>query len=98
MIDRRILSVLSVVLGLVLSTGDAVTGQGRWGHVYPRTDRLEATPGRAVFDLAYIPSVVHKAVLTVNFAGRILGLDLVRAVRRLVAVTVAAVLVVPGEK
>jgi len=97
MIDRRILSVLSIVLGLVPSAGDAVAGQGRWGHVYPRTDRLEAAPGRAVLDLAYIPSVVHKAVLTVNLAGRILGLDLIRAVRRLVAVTVAAVPIVPGE-
>lgn len=51
-IDRRIFAVLSVILGLVPGTGDAVTGQGWRGHVYPRTDRLEAASGRAIFDLA----------------------------------------------
>lgn len=93
-IDRRVLAVLSVVVGFVCA-GDAVAGQGRRGHVYPRTDRLEAAPGRAVLDLAHVPSVVHEAVLAVNLAGRILGLDLVRTVRSLEAVTVAAVLVMP---
>lgn len=97
MIDRRVLAILSVVLGLVRA-GDAVAGQGRRGHVYPRTDRLEAAPGRAVLDLAHVPGVVYEAVLAVNLAGRILGLDFVRAVRRLEAVTVATVLVVPVEK
>lgn len=93
-VDARILAILSIVVGLA-SAGDAVAGQGRRGHVYPRTDRLEAAPRCAVLDLAHAPGVVHEAVLAVNLAVRILGLDLVRAVSRLVAVAVAAVLVVP---
>jgi len=95
MIDRRILAILSIIFGLVLVAGDTVTGQSWRGHVYPRTDGLEAASGCAILDLAHISRVVHKAVFAINFAGRIFGLDLVRSIRRLKAVTVATILVVP---
>lgn len=76
-VNRRILAVLSVVLGLVAGPSDAVAGQCRWSHVYPRADRFKAAPGRAILDLAHASSIIHETVFTVNLAVWIFRLDFV---------------------
>jgi len=97
-VDRGVLAILSVVLRFLAGSSNAVTGQGwRW-YVYARTDRFEAASARAIFDLAHISGIVHETVLTVNLAARVFRLDLVRTVCRLVAVTVAAILVVSIDR
>ena len=95
-INGWILSVLAVVLRLV-RIRDAVTSQGwRW-HVYSRTCWLESAPRRSVLDLSNTPSIVDEPVLPVHLASRVFRFDLVRAIRCLVPVTVATVLIVPGR-
>jgi len=96
-VDGRVLAVRAVVVGVVLLVGDAVAVDRRRWHVYPGALGLEAALGRgSVLDLPEAAGVVDEAVLAVDLAGRVLGLDLVAAVGRLEAVAVAAVLVVPG--
>jgi hypothetical protein len=94
-VDRGILAVLAVVVGLVPAAGDAVPVEGRGWHVYPGARGLEAPSRRPVLDLPEAARVVDEAVLAVHLAARVLGLDLVAAVRGLEAVAVAAVFVVP---
>lgn len=93
-VDRRILAVLAVVLGVITATGQAVAVERGRGHVDVGAGRLEAALRRPVLDLPDAAGVVDEAVLAVDLARRELGLDFVATVGRLEAVAVAAVLVV----
>lgn len=94
-----VLAVVVIVLGrrrgmmVSLQVVEVASRHGR-RHGNASTHRLEA-PGRrrAVFDGTEFAGFVHVTVFAVHLARRILGLDLVRAVRVLITVGVRPVLV-----
>lgn len=98
-VHARVLAVLSVVVVVlrrrrwVLVQVVGVDAQDGRRHGDVGADRLETASGRAVLDGPQLARLVHVTVLAVHLSRRIFGLDLVRAVRVLVTVTVRTVLV-----
>lgn len=95
-VDRGVLTVLTVVIGVVLLAGEAVAVDRRWWRdVYASAGRHETLlRGRSILDLPEAACVVDESVLAVDFAVGVLGFDFVAAVSSFEAVAVAAILVV----
>lgn len=96
-VDSGVLTVGTVivvvrVVHVVVVVVVVVEGWGRDGDA--GADGLESALAGAVFDLTTLTVAVDVAVLAVNFAGRVLGLDLEASVGPLVTVAVRAVVVV----